>query len=162
MTTKEKSDVYFFVEGTPVPKERARTFSRYNKQGRWSTSTVTPGRTRAWEQAIAWQARAAGPSEPWAGPVALGVVVHVRIPKSWPLKKKEAARCLELLPFASGGDLSNYTKAVEDGGERVLWVNDKQIVQYCPVIRPSGTIAPMGKVYSETPGIEVYAVHLKP
>jgi Holliday junction resolvase RusA-like endonuclease len=122
--------------------------------------TITPTKTRAWEtyvSLIARQARTrARIDNPHDGPVVLGCVFYLEIPKSWSEKKKQQARDGSLR--ATGvPDLSNLIKSIEDGCEGVLWVNDSSIIEY-------GTVdgLPMSKRYSNTPRVEVEAVFLPP
>ena len=64
---------------------------------------------------------------PWSCPVGLRVVAEMAIPKSY--SKAKRVRCLDgnEVP-AKKPDLSNIVKQIEDCGNTVLWVDDKQIV----------------------------------
>lgn len=90
--------VVFFVDGYPVPKQRARS----GRNGRH----YTPERTRAWEQRVRLRARAAsrGRWSEYAGPVKLEIEVG-----------------------STRGDLDNHAKSVSDACNDVLWVDDRQI-----------------------------------
>lgn len=120
--------------------------------------TKTPDKTRAWEtyvSLIARQARTrARIDQPHTGPVMLGCIFYIAIPKSWPAAKKQQARDGVIRPIVVGEpDTSNLIKSIEDGCQGVLWVNDTAIVDY-------GTVdgLPTGKHYSDTPRVEVEAV----
>lgn len=120
--------------------------------------TRTPGKTRAWEQYVSMIARQARTrariDQPHSGPVMLGCVFYIAIPKSWPVAKKQQARDGVLRPMVVGDpDTSNLIKSIEDGCQGVLWVNDTAIVDY-------GTVdgLPTGKRYSDMPRVEIEAV----
>ena len=84
----------------------------------------------------------------------LGCLFYLSIPKSWPEAKKQQARDGTLRPMTVGEpDTSNLLKAIEDGCEGVIWVNDVTVLDY-------GTVdgLPMGKHYSDTPRVEVEIV----
>lgn len=88
----------FTVPGRAVPKERPRV----GPTGGW-----TPARTRAWEQTIAWRARAAHKGGPLEGLLEVGIVVRLR--------------------GAGGGDVDNYAKAVLDALQPIVYRNDRQV-----------------------------------
>ena len=97
----------FVVHGNPIPKARPRVLM--NKAGR--TWAFTPATTKAWEQAVATEARnamaAAGMFFPFIGRLKLN------------------------LYFAREGkhhcDLDNLVKAAKDAMNGVLWVDDEQV-----------------------------------
>lgn len=70
--------------------------------------TVVSGEAKAYKDAAAWLARAAGMDEPLTGNVALTV--------RWYRERK-------------AGDLSNRLKILEDALQGVAYVNDSQIVR---------------------------------
>lgn len=120
--------------------------------------TKTPDKTKAWEQYVSLIARQARTrariDHPHSGPVMLGCVFYIAIPKSWSEAKKQQARDGNIRPIVVGEpDTSNLIKSIEDGCQGVLWVNDTAIVDY-------GTVdgLPTGKHYSDTPRVEIEAV----
>lgn len=90
--------VEFTVSGRPVP------FKRHEGKGRraWNPAEYT-----AWKDAVGWAAKLSIGGEPVTCDVAL--LLRVR------------------LQDGRHGDLDNYIKAVNDGMEGVVFVNDKQV-----------------------------------
>lgn len=112
------TNVAFVVPGEPQGKGRAR-IGKVAGQARM----FTPAKTVAYEGLIAAQAyQAMRGSAPIAGPVALELeLVHV-MPASWSKKKRAGTPVPQCKP-----DVDNVIKAVGDGGNGVLWMDDKQI-----------------------------------
>jgi Holliday junction resolvase RusA-like endonuclease len=129
----------FVIEGEPIAKGRPRISTR----GGFARA-YTPEKTRRFETVVAERARAAiGPIDPYSGPVELEAHFCIAIPKSWPKRKKLAA--LEGRRHPQGKpDLDNYLKALADGMNGVVYVDDSQIVR----LR-------LSKKYSDEPGIAV-------
>lgn len=96
----------FWVEGRPVPKERARTVrTRHGKH-----RTFTPPRTEAWEKRVRLVAQAACSAARWkpdAARYAVDVTVH------------RARRA---------GDADNFLKAAKDALNGVAWPDDRMVV----------------------------------
>jgi Holliday junction resolvase RusA-like endonuclease len=93
--------LYFRVSARPVPKARARV--TYKGHG------YTPRRTRAFEERVAWEAKAAMLAQGWdltSQPVSLELTFH------------------QAHPLA---DLTNLCKSVEDACNCVVWLDDKQV-----------------------------------
>jgi Holliday junction resolvase RusA-like endonuclease len=89
----------------------------------------TPKNTVAYEGLIALAAHSAmAGSPPMSGPVALEIMTIHSIPASWSKKKKLAASNGEVHPCVTP-DADNILKAIGDGGNGVLWVDDRQIVR---------------------------------
>ena len=67
--------------------------------------------------------------EPLSGPLRLSVRAVFKVPASWSKKKTEAHlwRAHTQKP-----DLSNIIKHLEDGLNRIAWVDDSQIAEYGP------------------------------
>jgi Holliday junction resolvase RusA-like endonuclease len=131
--------VTFKVDGTPVPKGRARYVRRGNH-----ISTYTPDKTRNYESLIKEAAiEAMGTSEPLETPVTLYLYIRAPIPKSLPKKRIEA--CLNGLekPIKKP-DASNVLKSVEDAMNGVVYKDDSQIVNIH-----------VSKVYSSVSGVDV-------
>lgn len=115
--------VIFNVEGTPVPKGRPR-FARRGK----FVSTYSPKTTVDYETLVSTSAKQAmGVTEPLGTPLAAYIYITLPIPASY--SKKRTAACL------SGGerptkrsDIDNYCKAIFDGMNGIVYVDDSQIV----------------------------------
>lgn len=90
----------FVVPGRPVGKERARK----GKNGTF----YTPARTREYENLVAWKAKIAHVGAPFEGPVKLEMEVRSR---------------------KSRADTSNILKAIEDGMNRIVYYDDRQIME---------------------------------
>ena len=81
--------------------------------------------------------------EPMEGPLVVDLKFFLPIPQSWSLKKKRAAMNGELLHIGMK-DIDNLAKAVFDAANKVLWIDDGQIVD-----------AHLSKRYGEDPHIEM-------
>lgn len=131
--------VTFKVDGTPVPKGRAR----YARRGNF-ISTYTPEKTRTYETLIKDAAiEAMGSSEPLETPVSLYLYIRVPIPKSCTKKRLEAISNGSEKPIRKP-DGSNILKSVEDGMNSVVYKDDSQIVNIH-----------VTKVYSSLPGVDI-------
>lgn len=131
--------VTFMVPGNPVGKGRAK----FARRGNFVT-TYTPEKTATYENLVKILAQEAMiDREPIQGPVTLMLNLYVTPPTSWSKKKQMAALSGEIRPTTKP-DFSNVLKAVEDGMNGVVYLDDKQIVSI------SGS-----KRYAETPGAMV-------
>lgn len=104
----------------------------------------TPAKTVKYENLIAHCASVAMAGRPlFAGPLIVRILAYVTVPRSWPAKKRAAA-LLGLLVPETKPDLDNAAKALLDGLNGVVFVDDKQV-------------ADLGarKLYGETPRLEV-------
>lgn len=128
----------FFVPGVPVAKGRARATVRrgrggkviMTKQGQPIIGNYTPAATRNFEAVVKDLALAAigGPDvQPISEPIDLLVEFRFPIPESWPPWKRQAAADGRLC-HTSKPDCSNLVKAIEDACNKVLFVDDGQIV----------------------------------
>lgn len=125
------------VDGEPVGKGRPR-FSRAT--GR----TYTPEKTASFENKVAWAAQQVMRGLPlMQGPLVLRADFYFTIPASWSKKKIAMARVGMLRPTGRP-DFDNAVKAVCDALNRVVWVDDGQIVD--------GHIT---KWYSDRPHIKI-------
>lgn len=127
--------IEFFVEGKPVGKGRPR----FTMTGH----TYTPEKTRAYEEAVAWECRKAMKGKlPSTLPQNVSVEVMVKPPKSWTKTKTKNA----LGGFITPGrpDIDNYLKAVLDGCNGVAFLDDSQVVSVYATKR-----------YAETDGVRV-------
>lgn len=115
--------ITFTIQGEAVAKGRAKAARRGN-----FISMYTPKKTVDYEKQVAEAAKAAMTGlNPLAGAVHLTVRIYRQIPKSWSLKKQRAAALGEVYP-TSKPDTSNIIKAIEDGANGILWVDDSQVV----------------------------------
>ncbi len=115
--------VTFMVEGTPVPKGRPR-FARRGK----FVSTYSPKTTVDYETKVAEAAREAmGASEPLETPVGAYIYITLPIPASY--SKKRTQECLSGHERPTKkSDIDNYCKAVFDGMNGIVFLDDSQIV----------------------------------
>lgn len=111
----------FTIPGAPVPKARARA-AIHNGRITHHSDPVT----KAYEQAVAWAAKAAG-VKPISGPVALQTVFWLPLPGSW--SKKRASEALQSEKATSRPDLDNYIKSIMDALNGVAWTDDAQVVR---------------------------------
>jgi len=117
--------VTFAIPGPPVAKGRPR-FARVGGFVR----TYTPKGTVVYEKLVAMYARQAmqaAAKKPVAGPVVVGIDIHLEPPASWS-KKKRADALLGLTHPTSKPDLDNFTKVVLDACNEILWIDDSQVV----------------------------------
>lgn len=116
-----------WVPGEPVPKGRPRFDTR-------SGRTYTPERTARAEDALGWLMKISRKaSEPCEGPVRLEVF------------------------FVLGGkrkptDADNLAKLVMDSGNKIIWVDDSQIVRLVVDVVSAG----LGTIYPK-PGTKIAA-----
>ena len=115
--------VFFTLEGTPVPKGRPR-FARRGK----FVSTYSPKTTVDYETKVSESAKQAmGVTEPLETPLAAYIYITLPIPASY--SKKRTAACLagEERP-TKRSDIDNYCKAIFDGMNGIVYVDDSQVV----------------------------------
>jgi Holliday junction resolvase RusA-like endonuclease len=131
--------ISFTVPGAPQGKGRPRV-GRIAGQARM----FTPQKTAAYEAliALAGQTAMAGRAL-LSGPVEMLVHIDFGIPKSYSAKKRAAALAGMIRPTTKP-DSSNVLKAIEDGLNGVVYVDDVQIVEHV-----------ISKRYAETPGVRV-------
>jgi Holliday junction resolvase RusA-like endonuclease len=115
--------VNFQVDGTPVPKGRPR-FARRGK----FVSTYSPKTTVDYESKVSEAAKQAmGSSEPLKSPIAAYIYITLPIPASY--TKKRTAACLSGLERPTKrSDIDNYCKAIFDGMNGIVYLDDSQIV----------------------------------
>jgi Holliday junction resolvase RusA-like endonuclease len=131
--------VTFSVDGDPVGKQRAR----HRRVGNF-VRTYTPAKTVDYETRIREAGRLAmGTQEPLETPVTMFLYIRTGIPKSYSKKRREACLSGQEKPTKKP-DSSNILKAVEDGLNGVVYVDDCQIINHH-----------ITKVYASESGIEV-------
>lgn len=127
--------IKFTIHAEPVAKARARA----GAGGRF----YTPKKTSDYEAIVALQAKIAMFGLPkFESACCLNLVFHIPIPKSWSQKKRAQAISGEL-KHTSKPDLDNLIKAVKDGLNGIVWVDDSQVVRVVAE-----------KKYSENPRVE--------
>ena len=115
--------VNFMVEGTPVPKGRPR-FARRGK----FVSTYSPKTTVDYETKVSEAAKLAmGSSEPLETPVGAYIYITLPIPASYSKKRKQDCLSGQERPTKKS-DIDNYCKAVFDGMNGIVFLDDSQIV----------------------------------
>lgn len=136
--------VTIVLEGPPQGKARPRFRTVTTKTGVTFASAYTPAKTRAYEAALSWAAKAAMRARsPLEGPLAVCVVARMPVPSSWSNKKRDAALAGVVRPTGRP-DLDNLVKAPLDAFNGIVWRDDAQVVE-CSV----------SKFYSETPSLSV-------
>lgn len=127
--------IEFTIQTEPVAKARARS----GAGGRF----YTPKKTSDYEAIVALQAKIATFGLPkFDSACCLNLVFHMPIPKSWSQKKRAQAISGEI-NHTSKPDLDNLIKAVKDGLNGIVWVDDAQVVRVAAE-----------KKYSENPRVE--------
>jgi Holliday junction resolvase RusA-like endonuclease len=115
--------VTFMVEGTPVPKGRPR-FARRGK----FVSTYSPKTTVDYESKVCESAKLAmGASEPLETPLAAYIYITLPVPASYSKKRTQACLSGQERPTKKS-DIDNYCKAIFDGMNGIVFVDDSLIV----------------------------------
>ncbi|WP_131753700.1 RusA family crossover junction endodeoxyribonuclease [Burkholderia vietnamiensis] len=136
--------VEFVVPGKPVAKGRPR-FSRHNGIVR----THTPEESERYENLVKMAARAVmRSSAPYAGPIRLIVNIGLPIPASWSMKRQNEAAA-GAIGATKKPDADNVVKALKDGMNGVVYVDDGQVVDLW-----------VSKRYARTPGVRIEAIEL--
>lgn len=128
--------IEFTINGECVPKARPR-FSKFGH-------VYTTPKTRAYENIV--KSTAIDNRVPCiTTALRVELIIYKSIPKSFSKKKRELANEGKIYPVVKP-DIDNYVKAVLDGLNGVLFVDDKQIVDFRAIKR-----------YSDSPRVEVTA-----
>lgn len=115
------TNVAFTVPGAPQGKGRARSTR--------SGMHYTPAKTVAYESTVAlFASQAMAGHPPLQGQLTVEIDAVCPIPASWPEKRRQRAMSRLERPIVKP-DWDNIGKAVSDGGNGVLWGDDKQIVE---------------------------------
>lgn len=140
------NEIRFDVPGMPQGKGRARV-GKVAGHAR----LFTPGKTVAYEGLIALAAKQAMAGRPpIEGPVAVRLRAVFPVPASWS-KKRRAEALGGLIRPTGKPDADNIAKALGDGCNGVVWVDDSAIVDVSA-----------SKVYGERPGLYVVVEPLQP
>lgn len=116
--------ITFTVPGDPVGKGRPRatTIGGHARM-------YTPAKTAAYEQLVAVYASAAMKKAPLLEhPVRLRLGIYCKVPGTWS-KKRRADALAGIERPAKKPDLDNIVKALADGMNGIVWVDDSQIVE---------------------------------
>lgn len=140
--------IVFTIPGAPVAKGRAK----FARRGNFVT-TYTPKETVQYENLVRLAAKEAmGTGEPFDLPIALTVAIYLPIPQSWSKKKQEKAR-LGLVGATKKPDADNVLKALKDGMNGVVYVDDSRITDV--VLQKRYASAPRVDVIARTLDLEV-------
>ncbi|RQQ42018.1 RusA family crossover junction endodeoxyribonuclease [Burkholderia stagnalis] len=136
--------IEFTVPGKPVAKGRPR-FARHGAHVR----AFTPEATERYENLVRIAAGAAmRGSAPYEGPVRLVVHIGLPIPTSWSAKR-QASAAAGMIGATKKPDADNVVKALKDGMNGVVYVDDGQVVDLW-----------VSKRYARAPGVRVEAIEL--
>jgi Holliday junction resolvase RusA-like endonuclease len=143
--------IRFTVPGAPVGKGRHRSqpLMRGGKPvigagGRPIVTSHTPEKTVAYEGLVAHEGRIAMRGRSLiAGPVEMMLHIACAVPKS-ASKRARADMLAGRIRPTKKPDTSNVLKAIEDGLNGVVWVDDVQVVEHV-----------ISKRYAEVPGVTV-------
>lgn len=133
------SQTTFIINGSPRGKERARTFTTRTGKVR----TVTPDKTRNYEDRVAWEYKKQCPNVYFTGELEVIINAYFEIPKSWSNKKKQKAADGIIRPNVTP-DCDNIAKSVLDSLNKVCYADDKSIQDLH-----------IHKYYSNEPRVEV-------
>lgn len=130
------------LAGEPIGKGRPRFV-------RATGRTYTPEQTASFENKLALQASLAMRGRALlTGAVAIDVVAFRSVPASWSAKKRAAALNGALQPIGKP-DWDNLAKCVGDALNKVVWLDDSQIVR-----------GRLEKKYSDQPRLEIVVTSL--
>ena len=119
--------VEIVMHGEPSGKGRAK-FSGRVVDGKVIGRAYTPEKTRNFEENLAWAAQVAMRGRPlFDGPLEVEVWAHMSIPASKP-KKFSAAALLGLIFPTKKPDVDNFAKSALDSCNKVVFVDDAQVV----------------------------------
>ena len=131
-------DFELILDGEPIGKGRPR-FSRQTGH------TYTPEKTARFEERLAWAAQSVWERKPLLeGALEMVVRTYFSVPVSKPVKWKADALSKKILPTKKP-DIDNIIKGVADSLNKVIYVDDTQIVALKAY-----------KFYSDRPRIEIF------
>lgn len=133
------SPLTFSMNGLPRGQGRPRATIRGDH-----ASVYKAGPDRKYEASVAKVARKAmGDRPPMLGALQIALRFRLPIPRSHTKAVRIAMAAGEIAPTTKP-DLSNLVKAIEDGMNTIVFVDDAQIVR-----------AVTSKIYAERPGVDV-------
>ena len=133
------NEITFVVNGSPIGKQRARTYTT----NRGKVRTVTPDKTRNYENRVAWEYKKQCPNVYFTGELEVVINAYFAIPKSWSKRKKQEAADGLIRPNVTP-DCDNIAKSVLDSLNKVCYADDKAIQDLH-----------IHKYYSNEPRVEV-------
>lgn len=137
--------LHFTVPGEPRGKGRPRFSSRGG-----FVRSYTDAKTRTYEELVTRQASLAyADCDPLPSPMSVRIICHAGIPVSWSKRKQQAALQGTVIPGKP--DLDNVAKAVLDAMNKVIYLDDAQVIRLV-----------IEKKYSLEPRLEVYVNEILP
>lgn len=113
------------ILSVPVPKGRPRVAP--------SGHVYTPAKTRHWERSARWLAAIAMRGRmPMRGPIRARVTAVMRVPTSWPAKRRQEALAGVERPTTKP-DADNIAKAALDACSGIVFRGDQQVVEVTAV-----------------------------
>ena len=137
------------LDGEPRGKGRPRSRVAWTKDYKPFVAVYTDVETRAYEDALAWAAKAAYRGKPLSGALCIAVTAFMGVPKSWSAKKRDAALVGAIRPVGTP-DFDNISKVI-DALHGIIFENDSQIVD-----------ARVIKLYDERPRLRIEVSPLDP
>lgn len=129
----------FSMNGLPRGQGRPRATAR-----KGFTSIYKAAEDRKYEASVKRLAETAmAGRDPFEGPLMLSLRFRLPIPKSATKRVKALMAAGQIAPTVKP-DLSNAVKAIEDGMNRIAYVDDVQIIR-----------GVQEKIYAEVPGVDV-------
>jgi Holliday junction resolvase RusA-like endonuclease len=136
----------FSMNGLPRGQGRPRATVRGKH-----ASVYKADKDRKYEQSVGKvAANAMGDRPPMVGALQIALRFRLPIPRSYSRATRIAMAAGEIAPTTKP-DLSNLVKAIEDGMNTIVFVDDAQIVR-----------AVTSKIYAERPGVDVLVGPLQP
>lgn len=153
---KTVNEIAFTIPGKPLGKERPRGFIRNRvsvtglaayKSGlkiKRTVGMITPKKTVQYEYLIGALAKQQMEGlEPIKCPVRVDILLFYPITKSWSKAKKDNAKIGKMVPTIKP-DIDNCTKAIFDALNKIVWIDDTQVVD-----------KHVSKHFSDDPRVEV-------
>lgn len=132
------------IGGRPRGKGAPQVRVVVPRLGRPFAHVYTDKETEKYQDYVSSVARLAmGNRPPSERPIAVRIFIMLPVPESWPRKKRDAALS-GLLLAAAKPDTDNVEKAINDGMNKIVYADDKQIVRKF-----------VSKEYGENPGVIV-------
>lgn len=138
------SDLRIVMTGEPRGKGRHRTSLIQTKAGKTIQHHYPDPKTARFEERLAWTAQAEMRGRSlYEGALTVTLTVFASIPQSKPKKWKDAA-AFGLIRPTGKPDLDNTIKTVLDALNKVVWIDDCQVVRLV-----------CEKYYSDSPRVEI-------